>query len=90
MLSSQLNFIGARKDREITVVQFIMPGEYPGVTYDLEAFVNLNASLHYQYSENWSFELKAENLTNNQYQMWYNYPDLGATITLGAQYRFDL
>ena len=90
MLSSQLNYIGARKDREITVVQFIMPGEYPSVTRDLEAFVNLDASLHYQYSDQWSFELKAKNLTNNQYQMWYNYPDLGATITLGAQYRFDL
>lgn len=89
ILSSQLNYVGARKDREITVVQFIMPGEYPGITRDLDAFVNLDASLHYQYSDQWSFELKARNLTNDQYQMWYNYPDLGATITVGAQYRFD-
>ncbi len=89
MFSSQLNYVGARKDREITVVQFIMPGEYPGITRDLDAFVNLDASLHYQYSDQWSFELKAKNLTNDQYQMWYNYPDLGATITVGAQYRFD-
>lgn len=90
MLSSQLNYIGARKDREVTVVQFVMPGAYPSLTRDLEAFVNFDATLHYQYSDQWSFELKAKNLTNNQYQMWYNYPDLGTTITLGAQYRFDL
>lgn len=90
MLSANLNYIGTRKDRYVTVVEFIMPGEYPEVIYDLEAFMNMSASLYYQYSDNWSFELKAENITNNQYQMWYMYPDLGAKISLGVQYRFDL
>lgn len=90
MFHSQLHYIGARKDRNVSVVEFIMPGEYPEVMYDLDAFVNLDVSLNYQYSDNWSFELKAENLTNNQYQLWYDYSDLGAKISIGAQYRFDL
>ena len=89
MLNTQLDYTGSRKDNYVSVVENILPGAYPNVSYDLEAFVTMDASLYYQYNDSWSFELKAKNITNNQYQLWYEYPNLGATLSIGAQYHFD-
>jgi outer membrane cobalamin receptor len=48
----------------------------------------LNAGVQYTISDQWTFWGKGENLLNQQYQRWANYPSLGVQIVAGIQYKF--
>ena len=75
-----------RKDQFITSsLNFPFPIE--DVT--LKSYFDLNAHVGYKFSERMTFFLKGNNLANQDYQRWLNYPVQGLQVLGGASYKFD-
>ena len=55
----------------------------------LESYFDANAHVGYKHNERLSGFLKLNNITNQGYQKWMNYPVQGFQIILGANYKFD-
>lgn len=49
----------------------------------------LNAGMQYYLSKKWTIWAKGENLLDQQYQRWANYPSLGVQFIAGVQYKFS-
>jgi hypothetical protein len=81
-----LFFVGDRKDQfihgSVTTV-------YPVENITLKSYFDLNAHVGYKYSERLTFFLKGNNLANQNYERWYNYPVQGLQVMAGASYKFD-
>ena len=60
-----------------------------GRAYQLNNTFVLNAGMQYAISNNWTFWAKGENLLDQQYQRWANYPSLGVQFIAGIQYKFS-
>lgn len=83
---TSLFFVGERKDQFITSsLNFPFPIE--DVT--LKSYFDLNAHVGYKFTERMTFFLKGNNLANQDYQRWLNYPVQGLQILGGASYKFD-
>lgn len=59
-----------------------------GNAYQLNNTFVLNAGIQYAVSDHWTFWGKGENLLDQQYQRWANYPSLGVQFLAGIQYKF--
>jgi hypothetical protein len=57
--------------------------------YQLNNTFVLNAGMQYLLSNHWTFWAKGDNLLNQQYQRWANYPSLGVQFLAGIQYKFS-
>lgn len=77
---ANLFFTGERFDRE----EFLVGGDVP-----LESFVDLNLNAGYRFNDQLSIFVKGNNLLNDSYQRWSNYPVLGIQVLAGATYKFD-
>lgn len=79
-------YIGMRKD------QFYLNDgvsvETP-ITVDLDSYVDANAHLGYHVNEQLSVFAKANNILNDNYQQWQNFPVQGIQFLAGATYKFD-
>ncbi len=75
-------FVGERKD------QFIQ-NFLPATTATLDSYFDLNAHVGYKHNERLTFFLKGNNLANQDYQRWLNYPVQGIQVLGGASYKFD-
>jgi hypothetical protein len=84
---TSLFFVGERKDifRQATVT----PPLPDDVNITLKSFFDLNAHVGYKYSDRLTFFLKGNNLANQDYQRWLNYPVQGLQVLGGASYKFD-
>ena len=84
---TSLFFVGERKDifRQATVTLPFPPDE----NITLKSYFDLNAHVGYKYSERLSFFLKGNNLGNQEYQRWANYPVQTLQVLIGANYKFD-
>lgn len=60
-----------------------------GSAYQLNNTFVLNAGMQYALTSNWTFWAKGENLLDQQYQRWANYPSLGVQFIAGIQYKFS-
>ncbi len=81
-------FVGSRKDLQInTDLIYVVQPIYIPTT--LKSYIDLNAHLGYKHSERLTAFLKANNITNQAYQKWMNYPVQGFQVVLGANYKFD-
>lgn len=49
----------------------------------------LNAGMQFNLSKKWTIWAKGENLLDQQYQRWANYPSLGVQFIAGVQYKFS-
>lgn len=78
-------FVGERKD--LFTYNSALRTENETVT--LDSFFDLNAHVGYKYSERLTAFLKANNIANQQYQKWQNYPVQGFQFLVGASYKFD-
>lgn len=84
---TSLFFVGERKDIfEQRTVSFPLPDD---VNITLKSFFDLNAHVGYKYSDRLTFYLRGNNLANQDYQRWLNYPVQGLQILGGASYKFD-
>ncbi len=86
-VGTSLFFVGERKDifRQATVNLPFPPDE----NITLKNYFDLNAHVGYKYNDRFTFFLKGNNLANQNYQRWSNYPVQGLQILGGASYKFD-
>ncbi len=83
-------YVGERKD--IVYIQSMItifpPAYYPEIT-NLKSYFDANFNVGYQHSERLTGFLKFNNIANQSYQKWMNYPVQGLQVLLGASYKFD-
>ena len=81
-------FVGERKDL-VTLTSFdpAIPNVSEIVT--LDSYFDLNANVGYKYSDRLTFFLRGNNIANQKYQRWINYPVQGVQGLVGANYKFD-
>jgi hypothetical protein len=82
-------FVGDRKDMiEKTNIASILPLEPNIVT--LKSYFDANAHLGFKYTNRLTAFLKLNNIANQGYQKWMNYPVQSFQFMLGASYKFNL
>jgi len=79
-------FVGERKDQKLNtdIVYVIAPSPIT-----LDSYFDVNAYVGFKYSDRLTAFLRANNIANQAYQKWLNYPVQGFQIVLGANYKFD-
>lgn len=77
-------YVGERKDMQANTSLAI---DTTPIT--LKSYFDANAHVGYKFSERLTFFLKANNIGNQAYQKWLNYPVQGFQILGGANYKFD-
>lgn len=80
-------YVGERKDMQTRQTDFAMP--IPGVPVTLKSYFDANAHVGYKYNERLTFFLKLNNIGNQAYQKWLNYPVQGFQVLAGGNYKFD-
>lgn len=82
-------FVGDRKDMiKKTNIISILPLEPNIVT--LKSYFDANAHLGFKYTNRLTAFLKLNNIANQGYQKWMNYPVQSFQFMLGASYKFNL
>jgi len=77
-------FVGERKDAQMN------PDLGPELKiYTLKSYFDANAHLGYKYNERLTCFLKLNNIGNQAYEKWLNYPVQGFQVLVGANYKFD-
>jgi hypothetical protein len=79
-------YVGDRKDQKNNTDIIFITAPSPTT---LDSYFDVNANLGFKYSERLSGFLKANNILNNSYQKWMDYPVQGFQIAVGANYKFD-
>lgn len=77
-------YVGERKDFQINTD---FSANAAPVT--LKSYFDVNANVGYKYSDRLTAFVRANNITNNAYQKWLNYPVQGFQVILGVNYKFD-
>jgi len=78
-------FVGERKDQ--FSYTSVLRNDLENTT--LDSYFDLNAHVGYKYSERLTGFLKLNNIANQDYQKWINYPVQGFQFLIGANYKFD-
>ncbi len=84
-VSSEVFFVGDRKEFKQIAFE---PAYIQGVQ-TLKSYFDANLQLGYKNSERLTGFLKLNNIGNQAYQKWVNYPVQGFQVVLGASYKFD-
>jgi len=82
-------FVGERKDLVKVQSDIIFPIMYENKIENLDSYFDLNAHVGYKYNAKLTAFLKGNNLANQQYNRWANFPVQGIQVLLGANYKFD-
>ena len=77
-------FVGKRKDQQQNL---ILSSIKPVTT--LDSYFDANLNVGYKYSNRLTAFLKANNIANQAYQKWLNFPVQQFQLVLGANYKFD-
>jgi outer membrane receptor protein involved in Fe transport len=85
---ASLFFVGERKDQMIAP-GVIDPAFYDFSTITVKSYFDVNAHVGYKFNERLTFFLKMNNMFNQSYEKWMNYPAQQFQIVLGANYKFD-
>ncbi len=80
-------YVGQRNDQQFYLTSLSLPD--PNFTNTLDSFLDVNAHVGFQYSNRLTAFFRANNITNNNYQKWLNYPVQGLQVVLGVNYKFD-
>lgn len=80
-------FVGDRKDRQanLDIISLVPIDD----TKTVKAYFDANAHVGYKYSDRLTGFLRLNNIGNQAYQKWLNYPVQSFQILLGANYKFD-
>ena len=79
-------FVGERKEEQSYMTSLVID---PRVVKNLAGYFDVNTHVGFKYSEKLTAFLRANNITNQNYQKWLNYPVQGLQVVLGANYKFD-
>ena len=77
-------YIGERKDMQQNTDLAANP-----TIISLKSYFDANAHLGYKYNERLTCFLKLNNIANQNYEKWLNYPVQGFQVLVGANYKFD-
>ncbi len=77
-------YVGERKDMQTNTTLGIN-----AEPITLKSYFDANAHLGYKFSERLTFFLKLNNIGNQAYEKWLNYPVQGFQVLGGANYKFD-
>lgn len=77
-------YVGERKDMQSNLNAGVDP-----VITTLKSYFDANAHLGYKYNERLTFFLKLNNIGNQAYERWLNYPVQGFQVLVGGNYKFD-
>ena len=77
-------YVGERKDMQSNLDLATEP-----TVISLKSYFDANAHLGYKFSDRLTFFLKLNNIGNQAYEKWLNYPVQGFQILGGANYKFD-
>ena len=80
-------FCRDRKEQQFNLASLSLPD--PNFTNTLDSYFDVNTHVGFKYSEKLTAFLRANNITNQNYQKWLNYPVQGLQVVLGANYKFD-
>src|SRR5690606_12120570 len=83
---ANLFYVGERKD-QFTDEPILFPETTTTVT--LDSFFDANAHVGYKINDQLSVYAKANNIFNQDYQRWLNFPVQGIQFLAGATYQFD-
>jgi outer membrane receptor protein involved in Fe transport len=87
---AKLFFVGERQDIDSINNESMFSSFNSGIkTVSLDSYFDLNAHVGYKFSKRLNFFLKGNNLANQQYNRWANFPVQGVQILGGASYKFD-
>jgi hypothetical protein len=88
--NAKVFFVGQRKDVvSVPSIAAVFPPIYSQETITLNSYFDLNAHVGYKHNERLTFFFKGNNLANQNYQRWVNFPVQGIQVMLGANYKFD-
>ena len=79
-------FVGERKDLQVNTDILTLVAPSP---ITLASYFDANLHVGYKHSERLTGFLKLNNIGNQAYQKWMNYPVQGFQVLLGASYKFD-
>ncbi len=79
-------FVGERKDQQDVTGAFI---DVQPVTVTLDSYFDANAHVGYKINDQLSVFGKVNNIANQNYQRWLNFPVQGIQVLAGATYQFD-
>jgi hypothetical protein len=80
-------FVGERKDMQMeTIIPLVAVTPTPTT---LKSYFDANFHVGYKHNERLTGFLKLNNVANQAYQKWMNYPVQGIQVLLGASYKFD-
>ena len=85
----QLFFVGERMDLVTVQDKTIVIPTFNQQKVTLDSYFDLNANVGYKYNKRLTFFLKGNNLANQQYNRWANFPVQGVQVLGGASYKFD-
>ncbi len=77
-------YVGERKD-----IQINTDFSANATPITLKSYFDVNANVGFKYSDRLTAFARANNITNNAYQKWQNYPVQGFQVILGVNYKFD-
>jgi len=83
---ANLYYTGERKD-QLDIIDPFIP--ITPTTIVLESYFDANAHLGYRINDRWSTYIKANNIANQDYNRWLNYPVQGIQFLAGVTYKFD-
>lgn len=87
---AKLFFVGERQDIDSINNESMFSSFNSGIkTVTLDSYFDLNAHVGYKFSKRLNFYLKGNNLANQQYNRWANFPVQGVQILGGAAFKFD-
>ena len=79
-------YVGERKDFQLNtgIIYVVQPSPTT-----LPSYFDVNANVGFKYSDRLTAFARANNIANNGYQKWLNYPVQSFQLVLGANYKFD-
>ena len=83
---ANLFYVGERKDLLSIVDPFTGPAS---MVISLDGYFDANAHLGYHINDKISVFAKANNIANNAYERWFNYPVQSIQFLAGAMFKFD-
>ena len=85
----QLFFVGERTDLVTVQDQTALIPTYINQQVTLDSYFDLNANVGFKYNKRLTAFLRGNNLANQQYNRWANFPVQGIQVLLGGIYKFD-
>lgn len=83
---ANLFYVGERKD-QFDLISATMQTTTSIIS--LDSYFDANAHVGYRINERWSAYVKVNNIANQDYNRWLNYPVQGIQFLAGTTYKFD-